>query len=1470
LVKELEPEDPQKIGPYRLVGLLGQGGMGRVYLGMSPGGRPVAVKAIRAELAADPEFRARFGREVSAARRVSGAFTAQVVDADVDGPVAWMATAYVPGPTLAEAVDTRGPLSEAALLTLAAGLAESLRAIHAAGVVHRDLKPSNVLLAEDGPRVIDFGISRATESTSLTREGAVIGALGFMSPEQATGYEVGPPSDIFSLGAVLTFAVTGEGPFGTGTTPTLLYRVVHGTPNLDRVPQTVRPLVERCLAKDPAQRPTADGLLAEVGAIQPTTDQEDETPSDTAPRNSVLEIGSHVSGYRIEAVVGTGGMATVFRALDERLGRQVALKVLAPGLAGDEDFRRRFIHESRAAAAVDHPNIIPVFEAGNSKGILFIAMRYVPGGDVRSLLEQDIRLSPEQVTTIISPVASALDIAHKAGLVHRDVKPSNMLLDSRSDKTLHVYLTDFGITTQSGDSNQTTGEGLIIGTINYMAPEQIKGEFIDGRTDQYALATSAYEMLSGYLPFSNYDSDASLLYAKVFQQPPALTSRFPGLPKAVDGVFVRALGLSPANRFATCSQFAEALAAALGESRAQPDAISGGIPGGTAEELRRNINIPVKQSFRYVHEPARGHDAAFASLGNDSQMEKLETRILHSHGGTFLITGFRGVGKSTLVLRALDEIVERSAPHDLVLPVTLSVARTTTTERLLFAIVRRVFEALSDSGVLGRLPPQTRHALIIAYMRTSLSFKETQSEARERSAGVDLSIGPGKAIKAVADFAVPKVSMSAKRSHSLATEAAFLAYSETDVEYDLMRIVSLVARTPTDKDRQRSLLRRLRPWRLPVGLPRLRLIIVLDEVDKLTIDQAGIAAVEDLLSGIKNVLTMSGAHFLIVAGPDLHDRAVQDAARGNGVYESVFGWRLYVPCIWDAPERLVADIVSEDAIRDSSALQLLANYLRFKARGMPRRLLQEVNSFIVWDGDRPRLQVDTKDMERVEFYARLERILQTYVEGNGGRRLFSVPIDEDRWRLGGYYIIDWVLQSEGELFTAADLLRAEEGAGFDPLLRVSRRNIEQLLDHLARHRILEVVRESGVSATVYADITESSDKMFCLAEDVRHLLYGFAARNESERAAQDISISLVPAKAPAPPNAAVTQIAGHRNDLLADRDDLRSAPQGVPEWPPPRAAAPAMHYGARADTGLSPVPAALSSEGPATGSVLPPPRMIGGRYQLGDLVGQGGLSSFYKGRDVLTGRQVMVKKLLSSLSHVPAAVARFRREAELTRGLLHPQIVRTYEVLDATGEDAAIILEWVSGPSIQDLITNEGKMPALEVVACGRVLAEALKYIADQKIVRLDLKPNNIIMADRGPVIRDLGTAFRVDDDEPALTKTGQFIGTPAFMAPELIEGGEADPRVDVYSLGLTMYYCLAGKNPWEDLPNQAAIMYAVVNEQIDLNGLPISPTFRAVLGKALSRKPDDRFLDAAAFHDALTDTSEWQSVSAKRELAGQ
>ena len=271
MAQRLQFSDPRKVGPYWLLGRLGSGGMGQVFLGASPGGRLVAVKVVRAELAGQAEFRHRFSREVAAAQKVSGLFTAPVVDADVDASVPWLATAYVPGLSLAEAIAEHGPLPAISVLALAAGLAEGLGAIHAAGIVHRDLKPSNVLLAEDGPRIIDFGISRAAEASILTGTGVVFGSPSFMSPEQARGHRVGPPSDVFSLGAVLTFAATGQGPFGTGSSATLLYRVVFTPPDTGGLPGDLRPLVEQCLAKDPAQRPNTKQLLAELNTAPPVS-----------------------------------------------------------------------------------------------------------------------------------------------------------------------------------------------------------------------------------------------------------------------------------------------------------------------------------------------------------------------------------------------------------------------------------------------------------------------------------------------------------------------------------------------------------------------------------------------------------------------------------------------------------------------------------------------------------------------------------------------------------------------------------------------------------------------------------------------------------------------------------------------------------------------------------------------------------------------------------------------------------------------------------------------------------------------------------------------------------------------------------------------------------------------------------------------------------------------------------------------
>jgi serine/threonine-protein kinase len=327
----------------------------------------------------------------------------------------------------------------------------------------------------------------------------------------------------------------------------------------------------------------------------------------------VLAAGSRIAGYLLEEEVGAGGMAVVFRARDERLDRPVALKVLAPRLARDEEFRRRFLRESRAAAAVDDPHIIPVYEAGQAGGALFLAMRYVSGGDVRGLLRRKGPLAPGRMAAIISPVAAALDAAHGAGLVHRDVNPGNMLIDARPGRPDHVYLSDFGLA-KAGSASALTGTGAGLGTMAYMAPEQIQGGVVDGRADQYALGCAAFELLGGAPPFER-DQDVAVLYAHLSAPPPPLGSKRPGLPAGVDEVLGRALAKAPADRYASCGEFAAALRQALGLPGYDRDpgvvavraaAVSGQAPGTPgAAGSGATVIRPVSGGDRGVPEPGR-------------------------------------------------------------------------------------------------------------------------------------------------------------------------------------------------------------------------------------------------------------------------------------------------------------------------------------------------------------------------------------------------------------------------------------------------------------------------------------------------------------------------------------------------------------------------------------------------------------------------------------------------------------------------------------------------------------------------------------------------------------------------------------------------------------------------------------------------------------------------------------------------
>jgi tRNA A-37 threonylcarbamoyl transferase component Bud32 len=271
------------------------------------------------------------------------------------------------------------------------------------------------------------------------------------------------------------------------------------------------------------------------------------------PMQPVLAVGTEIAGYRVESFISRGGMAVIYRAHDRRLGRRVALKLLAPELSQDERFQQRFLRESRLAASLDHPNIIPIYEAGEASGLLYIVMRYVEGSDMKELLDREGPLDLDRITSILRQVGAALDAAHARGLVHRDVKPGNILIASgtgREDPD-HVYLTDFGLTKRSSSLSGQTTSGRFIGTMDYVAPEQIGGKPVDARTDVYSLGCVLYHGLTGEPPFDR-DDEAALLWAHLADEPPPVSSRRPDLPPGLDAVVAKAMAKAPEDRYGSC------------------------------------------------------------------------------------------------------------------------------------------------------------------------------------------------------------------------------------------------------------------------------------------------------------------------------------------------------------------------------------------------------------------------------------------------------------------------------------------------------------------------------------------------------------------------------------------------------------------------------------------------------------------------------------------------------------------------------------------------------------------------------------------------------------------------------------------------------------------------------------------------------------------------------------------------------
>jgi serine/threonine protein kinase len=831
------------------------------------------------------------------------------------------------------------------------------------------------------------------------------------------------------------------------------------------------------------------------------------------------------------------------------------------------------------------------------------------------------------------------------------------------------------------------------------------------------------------------------------------------------------------------------------------------------------LALPLKPAFRFAHEPIHA-EAAQRFVGRQAELDAVTQRLLFAEGGSYLITGYRGVGKTSFVNQVVHRLEQalpwaRAFLGDVeVLHVQLTLARRLQPAELMHHIVRRLYEELADRGLLAQLPAWYRSELTLAYQRTSLNMTRKLGSSGERTFGVpEMTFGLPGAIQAST-----KGLFGGKGGWSRNEESSFLSYDDRAAEHDVIRLSRALARGLPRRERLSERIRR-RIRRRPPPTVRFKLVFVFDELDKL--DDAAPAAdagpapdadgspegsaekarqgIEELINALKTLFTTSGISFVFVAGKDLHEKWIEDVGKGDSVYESVFAYDRYLPCLWEEDDLLCDPFVDWDALRSSErcpvcrgplrprgsvcvacgrwllgadeAARLLAefkSYLAFVGRGIPRRIIRGFNEHVRWHDQRPFLVLDPHEVRRVRFFAHLQKALEANDE-----RLFGDVFEDvrgtqqDRRRLGVYYLIDWILRRRSGELTFADALQAASllSRKIAPTAEVAPKVVRGLIDVLVEQDYLEEVT-SRPDETRVGELGEPPVKRY----------------------------RVVPRR--------LVEMGDRPTPLEAD----------VPPAPPLDGLAGAVD---------------------------------GARYQILEEVARGGMGTLYTALDRTTGRTVALKLLPRHLSADPAFVERFRREAGVLAQLQHPRIVRFVDTGDMGGQ-LFIAMDYVQGLDLARLLAQRGALDLRFALSIARDVAEAIAFAHSRGFVRLDVKPGNILVAADGrAVLSDLGLSKRLETDRPEedLTRVGDLIGTPAYMSPEQARGEPVDQRTDVYSFGVVLYEMLAGRPPFHGGSTVDLVLAQVSQQPPRLSSLVQVPAaLDALVMRCLEKAPGARF----------------------------